>query len=958
LIFCPEPWPRHLIRHTHSFAMKLRLLLLTLPLASAAPAQTWEITSPAAPITSGSSSYNYVNLWSTLTQSGGTFSANSMDVGSVGAEGRFTLDGGTASFGTLTLAPYRYSTSTTAYGTLLVNGGILNVNSLVLGNASFSNLQPRVFQPGGVVNAGTVTIGYGNGNNAAYYIGGTGTLATGGIQGTGNSGAVRLLHMSGGTIRATAHNDNFIHSTISTQVAGDGVTLDTNGFNIGFHGTFVRDTDDPLIGVITKAGTGTLTLYGANTFSGGFNLQAGTLSVYGDASLGSTNAPIQFTGGMLRVNGTGLASLGAHALNASTFAGGFDIVEGSHTFTVGDALSGTGTFTKAGAGTVVLSGANTLAGGTVSAGTLRITGSFSGNLTNNAALVFDRSTALTYAGVISGTGTLTKDGANTLTLTGLNTHTGGTTVNSGTLELAGPSGTGTGVIRGAVTVGSGATLLASSSNALGFNNERVTSITLNGGTLNHTAAGDQGWGIAYTLNGGTMSSNGGVSSTTTASKFAFGNNTSVTVAANTTNTIAGRVDLRSDGGVTDVAFDVGTDASLNITAAITSSLGTSPGTVGLTKTGAGTLKLTAANTYAGGTTVNGGTLELADPTANGTIRGALVVNSGATVHTSTANALGWIDNQRVTSLTLNGGTLNHTAAGDQGWGVAYTLNGGTMSSNGGTSSSTAASKFAFGNNTSVTVAANTANTIAGRVDLRADGGVTAVAFNVGADASLDITAAVTSSLGAGPGTVGLTKTGTGTLTLTGLNTYTGATTVSAGSLIVNGSLANTAVTVASGATLGGSGSISRLTTLASGARLAAGNSPGTLTFTDGLALNNGSILDFELGATSDLIVVSSGTLSGPSSGTVTLNLTDSGGFTAGVYTLIDATGATLSSIGATSFDLGTTIAGYTYTFAQDGDLFQLIATSAVPEPATSAALLGLLVLSLATTRRHRSKVTQ
>src|SRR5439155_9564853 len=102
--------------------------------------------------------------------------------------------------------------------------------------------------------------------------------------------------------------------------------------------------------------------------------------------------------------------------------------------------------TKVGTGTFTLTGANTYtAGTTISAGTLQIgsggtAGSVAGNIVNNAALTFNRSDALTYAGVISGAGTVTKSGAGTLTLTGDSTYTGTTTVSAGTLQL-GNSGT-------------------------------------------------------------------------------------------------------------------------------------------------------------------------------------------------------------------------------------------------------------------------------------------------------------------------------------------------------------------------------------------------------------------------------------------------------------------------------------------------------------------------------------
>ena len=58
-------------------------------------------------------------------------------------------------------------------------------------------------------------------------------------------------------------------------------------------------------------------------------------------------------------------------------------------------------------------------------------------ITNNSALIFNRSDALTYGGVISGTGTFTKSGAGNLILTGTNTYTGTTTVSAGTLSVNG-----------------------------------------------------------------------------------------------------------------------------------------------------------------------------------------------------------------------------------------------------------------------------------------------------------------------------------------------------------------------------------------------------------------------------------------------------------------------------------------------------------------------------------------
>ena len=82
--------------------------------------------------------------------------------------------------------------------------------------------------------------------------------------------------------------------------------------------------------------------------------------------------------------------------------------------------------------------------------------------------------------------------------------------------------------------------------------------------------------------------------------------------------------------------------------------------------------------------------------------------------------------------------------------------------------------------------------------------------------------------------------GPGTTILTAINTYTGATTVNAGTLVVNGSIANSAVTVNSGALLAGTGTVGA-TTIKSGGTFAPGNSPGTMTVAGNLAFQSGAL---------------------------------------------------------------------------------------------------------------------
>ncbi len=187
--------------------------------------------------------------------------------------------------------------------------------------------------------------------------------------------------------------------------------------------------------------------------------------------------------------------------------------------------------------------------------------------------------------------------------------------------------------------------------------------------------------------------------------------------------------------------------------------------------------------------------------------------------------------------------------------------------------------------------------------------------------------------GAMGGSGSLVKIGGGTLILSGTHTYTGTTSVNGGTLRVNGAVGSGTLAVAANATLGGSGRVNGLATIQNNGHLAPGNSPGTLTFTNGLTLNGGAMLDLELGTTSDLVRVSSGTFSAASG--IKINVTDSGGFGYGNYTLIDFTGATPSGISAANFALATSPSGsYFYTLSVQGT--KLMLNVAPPPPAVSS----------------------
>lgn len=191
-------------------------------------------------------------------------------------------------------------------------------------------------------------------------------------------------------------------------------------------------------GALNKRQGGTLILSGNNTYTGNTTIYAGTLQIGAGGTSGSL---------------------------VSNVSGGPLVFNRSDSSTYGGVFSGS-TLTKLGAGTLTLTGNNTNSGATtISAGTLQIgdggtTGSLTSNIINNAALVFNRSNAYTYAGSISGTGAVTKSGAGTLTLASNNTHTGGTQLDGGALEALHANALG----NGALTLSSGTLAVGNTAN--------------------------------------------------------------------------------------------------------------------------------------------------------------------------------------------------------------------------------------------------------------------------------------------------------------------------------------------------------------------------------------------------------------------------------------------------------------------------------------------------------------
>ena len=336
--------------------------------------------------------------------------------------------------------------------------------------------------------------------------------------------------------------------------------------------------------------------------------------------------------------------------NSHVTLGGQTLTISNGSTTYAGIIQGTGGLTVTG-GTQTLSGANTYTGTTtISAGTLQIgsggtTGSVTGDIVDNAALVFNRSNASTYAGVISGTGSLTKIGAGTLTLTGNNTYAGGTTINLGTLAVSSDANLGAASV--GLTFGGGTLRFDA-----GFILNRDVTLNSGGGTFNTS-------GNTATL-GGTISGVGGLTKSgagtlTLTGTNTYQGNTTITAGTLAVSTDAnlgaatGILTLRTGGalqflanftsdrnvtiGPGNAVFDTnGHDGTLGGAISVGSS------STELHKIGAGTLTLTGNNTYTGQLQINAGTLILTgdnQPSITPT-----PINSGATLQIGNGGGTG------------------------------------------------------------------------------------------------------------------------------------------------------------------------------------------------------------------------------------------------------------------------------------------------------------------------------
>jgi outer membrane autotransporter protein len=661
-----------------------------------------------------------------------------------------------------------------------------------------------------------------------------GTPTTGPILGVGSDSTVGSLTIGAGTnLTFTPSAADIARFRVGRDPGGNGTVTMTGGTV-----TAVESAGQYLtLGVGLWGATGAFNQSGGTvnvaggSFQVGSNGGQGVYNLSGDGAVLGSGGPIYATtvyigdstdssGGVGALHGVGVLHISGNATFALTAETGGAVWVGNN--------GGEGTITQDGAGShVVINGAEVVEFGTNSQ-YVGAAGTGTYNLINGSLDIADNG-----AGYGAKFGSLAGG-------FGYFNQSGGVFTSENSPIIFGSSGVGQYNLSGGTATFAAGLIIAQNAGSTGAVNQTGGILTLSGGQIQFGA----GVG-AYNLNGGTLQIGGLNPITTGAGAYQFnlgGGTIQVIGSALTTN-----INATLTAGSTSTIDTNGLGATFS---------GVLSGTGALAKVGAGTLVLSGVNAYAGGTTISGGVLQATNNSSVGT--GAVTLDGGA--FQAGADGLAFANNFALTgavsntidtqaySLTLSGAVSGAGGFTKLGSGV-LTLSGagayaGATFVDAGTLQAGAVNAFApasaFTVASGATLDLNSFNQTIG--SLSGAGAVTlgAATLTTGGDGtSKTFSGGIT---GAG----GLIKTGAGALILSGDSAYTGPTTVDAGVLDVNGSLAS-AVTVESGAMLKGDGAVGGLS-INNGGVVAPGNSIGTLTVNGAVSFAAGSTYQVEVNA--------------------------------------------------------------------------------------------------------------
>ena len=608
------------------------------------------------------------NATTVLTLNGAVFGGVISGAGSVNIQGSAILTGANTYTGGTTIA-----TLGTAQ---LGNGG---TTGSIMGNVSLSTGGLLLFDRSDAYTFAGVISGAGS-----VQQGGTGVLTL-----TGSNTYTGGTQVTSGVLafsKATAFGTAAV--TLGTGAELRGTATVTLNNTVGFASGTTKATLSANRGATLTVKNLDATNTGALTFgSAGFT---GTVAIGSGVTLGSNMSALTVAFGTL-TNGGGLGQLLSSAQVTTTVNAGATLalgdlstevssLQGSGTVTFGtkaataltlDSATFGGVLKGAGSvnvnGTAIFTGASTYTGGTriaanqhLQLGNGTTTGSITGNVSLGAGaeLLFDRSNAYSFGGVISGAGDLRQAGAGVLTLTGSNTYSGGTLIDSGVVAFSSAAALGSGLVTlsdGAELRGSGTITLNDAISYVGTDSTHGATISTKGTlTLPNLSIanaaklnfGSTGYaGTVVIPSGGSLSvntdarievafgtlRNGGGLGGLTANSQDTRVDTGATIAVNDFSLTVQNLDGTGTVNLGSKATTVLTLAGANFAGTITGAGQLSvPGGNGGSGTGA--VVLAKANTYKGGTTVSGhGVLVANNPTGSATGTGAVVINSGATI---------------------------------------------------------------------------------------------------------------------------------------------------------------------------------------------------------------------------------------------------------------------------------------------------------------------------------------